>query len=202
MKLEIAKKEYYRKLSKREGFRSRAAYKLIQIQLKHKIMKKGDKIVDLGCSPGGWVQVALKEVGGKGKVIGVDIKTLNLENLEGNFIFLKKNVYDKDLEEEILKNLQEKADVILSDLSPNISGVWELDYQKQTDMVLRVMELLPKLLRKGGRLVLKSFQGEELKNIERDLKGKFEKVFIEKPPASRKESSEVYFVCINYIGPT
>ncbi|GBC74884.1 Ribosomal RNA large subunit methyltransferase E [archaeon HR06] len=194
MRLEEAKKDQYRRLAKREGYKSRAAYKLLQIQRKYKIIKKGDKVLDLGCSPGGWSQVALNFVGKKGKVIGVDLKDTHL--FSENFIFLKRDIYKEGLEEEILSLLKDKVDLLLSDLSPNLSGIWELDYEKQLDLTKRAIDILNKVLKRKGNAVLKIFQSPYIKSLEEDLKRKFEKVLLVKPPASRKESSELYLLCL------
>jgi len=196
MRLEEAKRDQYRRLAKREGYKSRAAYKLLQIQRKYRIIKKGNKVLDLGCSPGGWSQVALSFVGKEGRVIGVDLKDTSLTN--ENFIFLKRDIYEEGLEKEILILLKEKVDLLLSDLSPNLSGIWELDCEKQLDLTKRAIDILDKVLKEKGNAVLKIFQSPYIKSLEEDLKRKFEKVLLVKPPASRKESSEIYLVCLKF----
>jgi 23S rRNA (uridine2552-2'-O)-methyltransferase len=197
MRLSEAKKDHYRKLAKEEGYSSRASYKLIQIQSKYRILKPNHCVIDFGCAPGGWLEVASKEVG-QGYVIGIDKKPVKtqLENVR----ILTIDVFDSDAESKILAVLPRKADVVLSDLAPNISGVWEVDHTKQIDLCRRVIELLPKILTRGGSIVLKVFEGPHLKDFVNEVGRSFDYSSIAKPPASRTASSELYVVGKNYSG--
>jgi 23S rRNA (uridine2552-2'-O)-methyltransferase len=197
MRLTEAKRDWYRKKAKEEGYRSRSAYKLIDIQRRYKIIKKGMKVIDFGCAPGGWLQVACREVGNRGLVIGIDLK--DVKPITGNCKLIKEDVFKENIKKEISDIAKGKVDVILSDLSPNLSGIWEVDHAKQIELTERVVELSNYLLKEGGDMVLKVFEGEMLQEFIKSLKNKFKVVKIDKPKASRKKSSELYLVCLRRI---
>jgi len=187
---------FYRK-AKREGYRSRAVYKLKEIDRKFRILRRGQKVVDLGAAPGGWLQYIAESIGNKGTVIGVDIKEIAPLPYE-NVKILKADVFQENIEEKILKLLGSKADVILSDLSPKISGVWEVDVAKSVAMCERVIELSRKLLKRNGKLVMKVFEGVDTKRVFSSLERDFSFIKLFKPAASRKKSSELYIICLSY----
>jgi len=185
-------------MARREGYRSRAAYKLIQIDKKYRLLREGYVVLDIGCAPGGWLQVCSERVGEKGFILGVDLK--DVKPIAENVATVKRDVADPSIKDEIVKRLPKKADVILSDLSPNVSGIWSLDHLKQIDLTLKAISLLPHFLRSGGSAVLKIFEGEAAEDVLKSIKKIFERVSIVKPPASRSKSSELYFVCVGYRG--
>jgi 23S rRNA (uridine2552-2'-O)-methyltransferase len=195
MKLIDAKRDYYRKLSKEEGYRSRSAYKLIQLNESYHILKPGSTVVDVGCAPGGWLQVARKAVGRSGKIIGVDIeKVVQLEGvtiLQGDI----ENVHTINLIDETLDG---KANTLLSDVAPKISGLWSVDHAKQISLSNSSMKIATQILSKGGNAVLKVFEGELLKEFTEEAKDVFNTVLIRKPIASRQQSSELYMVCLGF----
>ena len=195
MKYIESKKDQFRKLAREEGYRSRSAYKLIQLNNSYKILRKGFVVVDIGCAPGGWLQVALNEVGRKGKVIGVDLK--KVEPLDNVFL-IQDSIESDRIVNAILKITNSNVDVVLSDLSPNVSGNWELDHARQIDLTRNAITLGRKITKQCGKLVLKVFQGDMLNELINELKIDFKKVFITKPTASRQVSSELYLVCIDY----
>jgi len=195
MKYIESKKDQFRKLAREEGYRSRSAYKLIQLNNSYKILRKGFVVVDIGCAPGGWLQVALNEVGRKGKVIGVDLK--KVEPLDNVFL-IQDSIESDGMVNSILKITNSKVDVVLSDLSPNVSGNWELDHARQIDLTKNAITLSKKITKKNGKLVLKVFQGDMLNELINELKTEFKKVIIAKPTASRQVSSELYLVCMDY----
>ena len=195
MKLTDSKKDQFRRLARDQGYRSRSAFKLKQINQSYRILNKGDCIVDIGCAPGGWMQIALPEVGTKGKVIGVDIK--KIEPLSNAFI-IQGNIEDEHVTDNILKISNSCVDVVLSDLSPNVSGNWELDHARQIDLTRNALDLSRKILKKGGKAVFKVFQGDMLNELVVELKKKFKKVILTKPNASRQVSSEIYLICLDY----
>ena len=186
---------YYRR-AKSEGYRSRAVYKLFQISKRYKLIKEGAVIVDLGAFPGGWIQGASFLVGKEGYVLGIDLKKIdpftqpNVKTMVGDLTKLEVS--------EIIKRLPRRPDVIISDMSPNISGVWELDHIKQIDLAKKSLEIGIKLLNKGGNFLVKVFQGELFNNFHNDVKSKFSYTKIVKPKATRKRSSEVYIVALNF----
>lgn len=193
MRPEEARREYYRKEAKRIGYRSRAAFKLLEIHRSFHIFREGIYVVDLGCAPGGWSQVALQFVG-NGRVIGVDkeeIKPLPIE-------FIHSSVDDPSLASKILCMLDRKVDLILSDMAPNISGIWSLDHIRQIDLVYKAVDLAKHILVDNGNLVVKVFEGEMLNQLKSDLARMFRRVVIFKPRSSRKESSELYLICMGF----
>jgi 23S rRNA (uridine2552-2'-O)-methyltransferase len=196
MKLADSKKDQFRRLARDQGYRSRSAFKLKQIDESYRILNKGYCVVDIGCAPGGWLQVALSQVGHKGKVIGIDIK--KIEPLTEAFV-IQGNIEDEDIINSILKISNSNVDVVLSDLSPNVSGNWDLDHARQIDLTRSALKLTDKILKKGGKVVLKVFQGDMLNELIVELKKEFKKVILTKPNASRQVSSEIYLICIDKL---
>jgi 23S rRNA (uridine2552-2'-O)-methyltransferase len=195
MKLIDAKKDHFRKLSKEEGYRSRSAYKLIQLNDSYHILKPGSTVVDIGCAPGGWLQVARKAVSHSGKVVGVDIE--KVVQLEGVTI-LQGDIEDARTINLITKTLNGKANTLLSDVSPKISGLWSVDHARQISLSRRSIEIATQILAKGGNAVLKIFEGELLKEFTEEVEYVFNRVHITKPIASRQRSSELYMVCFGF----
>ena len=191
-----AKRDLYRKLAKKEGYRSRAAYKLIQLDKKYNLLTCGSIIIDFGAAPGGWMQISSEKVGEKGLVLGIDLRRVS--PFAENTIILTYDIFDPNISEKILSHLPRKADVVLSDLSPDIIGVWQVDHLRQIDMVLKVVDLLPHILQLNGSAILKIFEGEATRSFLDTVNGIFGKVRISKPLASRGKSSELYLVCKNY----
>ena len=181
------RKDYFYRKAKDEGFRSRAAYKLLEIQNKYKIFKKGDYVLDLGCAPGGWIQVTLRFIGKSGKIKGIDI--LNVDPFkEKNVEIIKGDIYEYNLNNE-------SFDVILSDMAPNTSGIKHADYYRSYELCLKAFEIAKSNLKRDGNLVLKIFQGKEFNELRAELKKEFNQVITFKPKSSRSTSSEVYLVC-------
>jgi 23S rRNA (uridine2552-2'-O)-methyltransferase len=195
MKLSQARRDYYRKLAKSEGYRSRSAYKLKQLNISYHIFKPCNKVVDLGCAPGGWLQVLEEEIGSRGKVIGVDQKEVYPLKFA---TILRGSIEDPLIIEQIKKILNGPADIILSDLSPNVSGIWDIDHARQISLTRSAMAVVEKLLRKGGSAIFKVFEGQMLKQLKDDLAVDFKTVYYSKPDASRRESSELYIICLNF----
>lgn len=148
--------------------------------------------MDLGSFPGGWIQGARILVGEEGFVMGVDLKPIeafswsNVKVLLGDITRLE--------ESDIREELPRKADVVISDVSPNLSGIWEVDHARQMELARKSVELARVLLRRGGNLLIKAFQGESFKELLEEVKSRFRTVKIVKPKASRKRSAEVYIV--------
>ena len=188
-----AKRDLYSRLAKKRGYKSRAAFKLIQLHKKYGIFSKGDRVLDLGCAPGGWLQVASKYVGRSGLVVGVDKRPV--KRMPGNVRFIKKDIYDEGIIDAIREVVQADFDVVLSDLSPDVTGIWELDSIKQIDLSERALKIAKQVLKEDGRMVVKVFQGEFTNEFLKALRKEFDDVRLTKPPASRPESSELYAVC-------
>ena len=186
--------------ARQEGYRSRAAYKLIEINDKCKILIPGKKVVDLGAAPGGWTQIAAHLVQaeskrGKGAVVGIDL--LEMEPIAGA-VNLQKDFYDEDIIEVIESNLGGKADIVLSDMAPNTMGHPMTDHLKIMGLCEEVIYFADQLLSEGGSLVVKIFRGAGEDEIVSDLRKKFKTIKRLKPASSRSESPEMYLVAIGY----
>lgn len=198
MRLADARRDYYRRLAKDQGYRSRAAYKLKQLNDSYRILKKGYRVVDIGCAPGGWVQVATHEVGQSGRVVGIDLKPVDPVP---DATILQGSIDDPVAVAKIIEAMGgQRADVVLSDLAPNVSGMWQVDHARQIDLTRSALSLARQVLREGGSAVFKVFEGEFLKELKGEVTASFGKVFVSKPTASRQESSELYLACLNFAG--
>ncbi len=191
----------YVKKSQQDGYRSRAVYKLEEIQQKDKLIKPNMNIIDLGAAPGGWSQYAVKLVGKKGRVIASDILDIDplpfVEFIKGDFT--EQSVLDEIigvLEKNDAKN--NKLDVVISDMAPNISGVESIDLPRSIYLCELALEMAREVLKPGGSLVVKLFQGQGSDEYLRDVRSSFRQVKIRKPKASRARSKEVYVVARNF----
>lgn len=185
------KKDYYYKKAKEEKYRSRAAYKLFQAVKTYQFMKNGDVVVDLGAAPGGWMQAARKIVGGKGFVLGVDLK--HIEPFpQSNVRTIICDITEPESIQQILDMLPEHADVVVSDASPNISGIWEVDHARQIDLAEKALQIALETLKPYGSFFVKVFQGDLLDDFIAKVKRHFEIVKVIKPKASRAKSSEIF----------
>jgi 23S rRNA (uridine2552-2'-O)-methyltransferase len=198
MRLHDAKRDLYRRLAKEQGYASRAAFKLIEANRKYKFIEKGGKVVDFGAAPGGWMQVASELVGLSGRVVGLDLDKVRVK--DKNSEFLKLDVNDPSVSERVLGALGGQADVVLSDIAPSVSGVWELDQARQVDLTLRVLDVSRTVLRQGGSAFCKLFEGERSPEVRDELRTKFQTVRAFKPAASRSASSELYYYCGGWRG--
>ena len=199
MKLTKARRDQYRKLAKQQGYRSRAAFKLLQLNKSYKIIKNSDKVVEFGCAPGGWIQVATQLVGPSGFVLGLDLKEIN--PLAGAS-FIKGSIDDPLLTEILLQTVgpNDKFDVVLSDMSPNISGIWEIDHERQISLTRHALHVSIRILERRGNAIYKIFQGVSTRSFVNELAEHFALVKLSKPPASRQESSELYVICLGFKG--
>jgi len=187
------KKDYFYRRAKEERFRSRAAYKLLEVVERYGLIKRGDVVVDLGAAPGGWMQAALKAVGNSGFVLGVDVK--EIEPLEAkNTRVIVADINDPKIVETIRDFLPDAVDVVISDVSPNISGVWELDHVRQVDLARRSLTIALNLLKPHGNFFVKVFQGELLQDFIGEMRTRFRFVRLIKPKASRRKSSELFIL--------
>jgi len=194
------KKDYYYWLAKKENYRSRASYKLLFIQEKYGVIKEGDVVVDLGCAPGGWLQVAKELVGESGFVFGIDLQ--EIEPLEG-VVFIRGNFLREETRKKLIEAIvshtgREKVDVVLSDMSPNISGNYATDHARSVELVTNAFEFACNILAENGNFVAKVFQGDMYEGLIRKFSQHFDFVKGYKSQASRKSSSEIYIVCLGY----
>lgn len=191
MKFCDARKDPFRNLAREKGYRSRAAFKLIELDHKYRLLSNAKSIADIGCSPGSWLQVAYEFGKKNARIIGVDISpTRPLYNIT----ILRANIADPDLAEALLKISQARFDLLLSDLSPNISGLWDYDHMRQISISLRALQLATEILGKGGNAVFKIFEGEMINDFKSKVSNVFSNVRVCKPKASRQESSELYII--------
>jgi 23S rRNA (uridine2552-2'-O)-methyltransferase len=192
------KKDHYYKKAKEEKYRSRATYKLFQAVKKYHFIENGNVVVDLGAAPGGWVQAARKIVGTKGFVLGVDLKSIAPFS-QHNVRTIIGDITEEETLEQILEFLPRKADVVVSDASPNISGIWEVDHARQIDLAQQALKIALKTLKPSGNFFVKVFEGDMLNDFVDELKKNLEVVRIVKPKASRAKSSELFILGMHLI---
>lgn len=187
----------YVKSAQQKGYRSRAAFKLIEIQKKDKIIQPGMTIIDLGAAPGGWSQIISEWLGKNGKIIALDI--LPMDELP-RVNFIQGDFREPEIFEKLVMELGEnKADIILSDMAPNTSGQASVDQPRAMYLAELSLELARKTLKTQGCLVIKVFQGEGIDAFIKTLKGLFKQVLIRKPDASRARSRESYLVAKGFM---
>jgi len=178
----------YVKAARKQGYRSRAAFKLLELDKKESILKPGFTVVDLGAAPGGWSQVAAEKVKPRGRVIAIDL--LEIAPISG--VTTLKGDFRQVLAEK--HSIATRADAVLSDLSPNLSGITNVDQARLLELATAAVELCGKILKPDGVFVVKAFHGEAFDALLERLKAVFKKVKVAKPPASRGESAETYLV--------
>lgn len=188
--------DHYVKQSQKDGWRSRASYKLLEIQEKDRIFRPGSKVVDLGAAPGGWSQVAVQLVGEQGRVVASDI--LPMDAIAG-VDFVQGDFTEEAVLEKILATIgADKVDLVISDMAPNMSGAISVDQPNAMYLVELALDLSRQVLRKGGIFLTKVFQGEGFDQYLRDMKSSFDKVQTRKPLASRARSREVYLLASGF----
>ena len=184
--------DHYVQKAQREGFRSRAAYKLLEIQEKDRIFRPNQMVVDLGAAPGGWTQVAARLIGDKGHVFAMDILPMDsmagVDIIEGDF-----------REDETLNRLMDllagrEVDLVISDMAPNVTGVAAVDQPRSIYLCELALEFARESLKPGGDFLVKVFQGEGFESFLKEMRANFKKVVTRKPEASRANSREVYLL--------
>lgn len=200
------RKDHLHQRAKKEGLRSRAAYKLEEVQKQFKILKKGQRVVDLGCWPGGWLEAAAVLVGPKGAVVGVDRAEVDPPIAAKHGATFVGDLEDADVADRLLAALDEIApgregvDVVLSDAAPKLTGVRETDRANEERLLEAIEVLLPKLLVPGGSLLIKILEGPEAAAIDKRMRASFGKAKTVKLQSTRKGSSERYLVAREYRG--
>jgi 23S rRNA (uridine2552-2'-O)-methyltransferase len=184
---------YYRK-AKFEGYRSRASYKLLQIQERYRIIHKGDIVVDLGAAPGGWLQV-IRQL--NATAIAVDLQ--QIAPLEG-VASIRADITAPEIVVEKIQELVGQVNVVASDAAPNLSGVWSLDHARSIDLSSCALKIATSVLKTGGHFVVKVFQGDLYETFTREVGAHFSFVKSYNPRASRKQSAEIYVVAKRYVG--
>ena len=189
------KNEYYYKKAKEENYRSRSTYKLVQSNEKYGFIKLRDVVVDLGAAPGGWIQAARKMTGKHGYVLGIDLKPIEPFTQE----YIRTIIADftePGTIKQILSFIPRKADVVLCDAAPDVTGVWDVDQARQIDLATKSMEIAQCVLRQNGNFFVKVFEGELMNEFLQTVKSHFDSVRIVKPQASRAKSSEMYLLAL------
>src|SRR4030095_7859338 len=192
------KDHYYRK-AKAEGLASRAVYKLEEMDRRFRLIPQGGKVLDLGCAPGGWLQYAAKKVGPSGEVVGVDLLPMQAA-LPPQTTVLRGDASDPKIQKECLDALKGAADAVLSDMSPNLSGITFRDQALSHQLAMTVLQAAKGMLRPQGSLLLKVFPGEETADLKKQLKQNFQEIKTYIPEATRKGSSEVYLAALGFKG--
>ncbi len=192
------RKDHFHQRAKREGYRSRAAYKLLEIQKSQQLLRDGMKVVDLGCWPGGWLQVASEAVGPGGRVVGVDLATVDPPLSNENVISLSVDIMQPAVIKEILDALGGSADVLLCDAAPKLTGIRPTDHAREGALLASVEALVPALLRASGTLLIKILDGPDAMKVDRRLRTGFDSAKTLKPKASRRGSTERYLFAKGY----
>lgn len=191
------KDSYYQK-AKKEGYKSRAAYKLIELDKRFKIFRKGMKVLDCGAAPGGWSQVALELVGDTGIVVAVDLDEItgisspNFKPIQGDFT--RTSVLD-----EVLV-INSTYDVVISDIAPHTTGVRDTDHAYSVELVKNVYAFCKDVLKKGGDFLFKLFEGPDRESLVKEMKSNFKDVKIIRPDATREGSMEMYIFASCFLG--
>ncbi|WP_435177126.1 SAM-dependent methyltransferase [Halorussus sp. AFM4] len=184
-------KDHYYNKSKQEGYRSRAAYKLKQLDREEDLLHEGKTVVDLGAAPGGWLQVAAEEVGESGTVVGVDLQ--RIDSVDG-VETIRGDMTEESTKEEVREVAGGAVDVVLSDMAPNMTGEYSVDHARSVHLARQAFETALDVLDTGGDFAVKVFEGQDLEDFREDLEAEFQYVRTLRPDASRDSSSEVYLV--------
>ncbi|AHG02562.1 23S rRNA methyltransferase [Halobacterium sp. DL1] len=193
-------KDHYYNKSKQEGYRTRAAYKLQQIDDEFGLLFGGATVVDLGAAPGGWLQVAAEEAGARGRVIGVDFQRIDDIDTEAGFQTIRGDMTEEDTREQIRQAAGSSGvDVVLSDMAPNMTGEYNLDHARSVHLARQALDTAREVLVDGGHFAVKVFDGQDFKEFLADVEEEFAFTRTYTPDASRDSSSELYVVAKNRV---
>lgn len=190
-------KDHYFKKAKKENFLARSVYKLDEIDQKYKVMKKGDTVADLGYHPGSWIQYTSKKIGEQGKVVGIDIKPVNvkLTNLKNVSLF-EKSIFDVNVLEDL--GVDDLFDVVISDMAPNTTGIRSVDQDRSLNLVEEVFRILPDFLKPGGHFVIKVFDSHQAQQFLKENQKLFKEFHKLKPKSTRSVSKEFFAIGKGY----
>jgi 23S rRNA (uridine2552-2'-O)-methyltransferase len=193
------RKDAYHRRARAEGYRARSAYKLAELDRRYQLLRRGDRVVDLGAWPGGWLQVALERIGGEGRLVGVDVATI--QPLPARNVFLVTgDVREPETLRAVRERLGAPADVVLSDLAPKLTGIRATDEVRAVELVAATLDALPVLLGRGGRLLMKVFAGPAQQEATPRIRAQFAAVRTTRPDASRRGSAELYVIGLDHRG--
>lgn len=185
---------YFHK-AKREGYPARSVYKLEEIDKRHKLIKPGARILDLGASPGSWLKYCLNKIGPDGRIVAIDLEEPSL-SLPAQVFFIKGDIFKIEMSE--IKNKVGSFDLVLSDMAPHTSGIKETDQARSLALASRAIEIGKNLLKEGGAILVKIFESGEIAGVKNDLTSVFSKVKLERPEATRKGSREIYLLGMGF----
>lgn len=188
--------DHYFKKAKRDGYSARSAYKLEEIDRRRRLFRPGARVLDLGAAPGSWLQYAARQVGGSGHVLGVDLQPITTP-LPPHVRHIVGDVFELSHQELMLG--ERLFDILLSDMAPKTTGIPSADAARSADLVRQALTLSGPLLKTGGAMLVKVFQGAQFPGLRKDYQARFEKVTVEKPRASRKESVEIFLLATGKI---
>ncbi len=197
---ERSKEGYYLR-AKKEGYRARSAYKLQQINEKYNVIREADAVADLGCAPGGWLQVLVEAVGSGGTVVGVDLQRIKpipgAKAIQGDFTVRATH---QKLASLLSEDQRKGLDCVVSDMAPDMSGNYDIDQFRSVHLSEMALDFATQHLREGGHFVCKVFEGADFQPFRNDVKTRFKSLYQYHPPASRKQSSEIYLVAKGFKG--
>lgn len=185
------KKDHFHQKAKKEGYLARSAYKLKEIQARYKIIKPNSKILELGCAPGAWSQVALEILGGQGKITGIDLESISLSDPRLNFI--QGDIFEIDLQR--LADIP--VDCLLSDMAPKTSGIKVRDQSRSFDLAIHAVRACDNALARGGNLLIKVFEGPDMQRLGDEIRLRFHKLERIRPDSTRQASTEIYYLGLN-----
>lgn len=194
------RKDHYHQRAKAEGYRSRAAYKLLEIDDAQRVLRRGMRVADLGCWPGGWLQVAADRVGPEGRVVGVDIAAVDPPLPQANVFALSGDVSDPAILAALIERAGARFDVVLSDAAPKLTGIRATDRAREEALLEAIAAAYPQLLAPGGTLLVKLLECPEAHAFELGVRKRFATTKVVKPKASRKGTTERYLLAKSFAG--
>jgi 23S rRNA (uridine2552-2'-O)-methyltransferase len=193
-------KDYYFKKAKTENYAARSVFKIEEIDQRFRILKPGQKILDLGAAPGSWSQFASKKVGPKGRILGLDLQPIKLTI--PNAVFITADMRETKLEAVMKKfEIEPPFDVVLSDMAPKTTGIRITDQARSHELCELALQTAERFLKEKGHFVCKLFHSDEFEDFRKELRARFEKVEVLRPKSTRKESKEIFFVALFYKPP-
>ena len=191
------RKDYFFHKAKEQNFAARSVFKLEEIDQKFRILKSGDKVLDLGAAPGSWSQYVSRKVGQKGRLLGVDLQPVKLTL--PNAVFLTADMRELDLPQTLCEQgFEPPFDVVLSDMAPRTTGIRLTDQMRSVELCELALSVAEKFLKNGGHFVCKLFHSEEFEAFRAKLRQHFQKVEVLRPKSTRKESKEIFFIGIGF----
>ncbi len=193
------RKDHYYQKAKEKGLASRAVFKLEELDQHFKLIKEGNKVLDMGCAPGAWLQYISKKIGSHGKSVGIDLLPIKIK-LPDHIYILQGDATQEHIQKLCIEKLGTEVDVIVSDMSPNLSGIKFKDNYDSYLLCLNVLKVAQKILKKGGSMLVKIFPGDELSDFKKKLQENFEEIKTYIPKSTRKGSSEIYLISKKFKG--